>query len=591
MQEPAMVLPASALPENAGWQDRVRAFTQQAAFKRALPGLIGVGVVTAVAAVYLAISTPPQRILYSSLTDSERAQVVQVLEAGGIDYAIETSSGILTVSEADVYRARMLVASDAGLAAPQGASEMLDAIPLGSSRTLEGERLRLARERELMLTIREIDGIESVRVHLATPERSVFVRENSPPSASVMLRLASGRSLAPAQVEAIVNLVSGSVPGMNIENVRVVDQNGRLLSAPREDTLDGLLLQREFEAKLQEQVASLLSPLLGEGNFSSQVQAELVRQEVTSARETYDQEGAVRSESERSSSRLAGNGPGGVPGAQTNTPPPDPQLVAGPPDPAAAGAAPDPLRDTETSTQRNYELGREVAVTSTRPGGLVKLSVAIAVSETALEAAAPMTAEQLQTLVSAAVGADEARGDTVEVAIGAFDTSEMPPAAFYEQPWFFQVLRIVAALLAVLMVLLLAVRPLIKAVKGPEEKKEKQEKKAKEKDGKQKADKQAEAGDEAKLSDQSDADGEGVDAEKGEASSREGSDADLEDFDAEIIEDVEAVALPPQDLFEKQIQTARQLAIAEPGRTVEVLQRMIDEPDPEPVEIVEAEEI
>jgi len=571
---------AGGAPGAGGWQATLRAFTQQPAFKRAVPGLIGLGVVAAAAAVYLAISTPPQRILYSSLTDAERASVVQTLEAGGIDYNIDTSSGILTVSESDIYRARMLVASDAGLAAPEGASEMLDAIPLGSSRTLEGERLRLARERELMLTIREIDGIESVRVHLATPERSVFVRENNPPSASVMLRLASGRSLSGPQVEAIVNLVSGSVPGMTPDNVRVVDQNGRLLSAPREDQLDSLLLQREFEAKLQEQVASLLTPLLGEGNFSSQVQAELMREEVTSARETYDQEGAVRSESERNSSRVARGGPGGVPGAATNVPPPDPELEDAAPDPEAEAAEAAELgRDTESAVQRNYELGREVAVTSTRPGGLVKLSVAIAVSETALEAAAPMTAEQLQTLVSAAVGADEARGDTVEIAVGAFDDAEVEPIAFYEQGWFAQILRIVAALLAVLMVLLLAVRPLIKAVKGSEDEKDKKGKKDKDQD---------------QIEDQSDRDGDseegGEEADGAEADAADGDD-DLQGKLASdgVVVDAE-LAQTPQLLFDQRIGIARELAASQPERAVEVLQRMIDEPDELVEETPEGEE-
>ncbi len=101
------------------------------------------------------------------------------------------------MAEDDLYRARMMVASDGGLAAPETTAEMLDAIPMGSSRTLEGERLRNVRERELMMTIMEIDGVEAVRVHLAQAEKSVFVRENAPPSASVMVRLARGRNLAP----------------------------------------------------------------------------------------------------------------------------------------------------------------------------------------------------------------------------------------------------------------------------------------------------------------------------------------------------------------------------------------------------------
>lgn len=461
--------PSTASPTQGDWQARLAGFTRQPAFRRALPALIGVGAVAVLAMLYLAIAGSPQRILYASLSDGERAKVVQALETGGIGYAIDNGTGAITVAEDDVYRARMLVASDAGLAAPQGASEMLDAIPLGSSRTLEGERLRLARERELMLTIREIDGIEAVRVHLATPERSVFVRSSNPPSASVMLRLVSGRSLSQRQVEAIVNLVSGSVPGMTADAVRVVDQNGRLLSSTRDADLDGLVLQREFEAKLQSQLASLLTPLLGDGNFSSQVQVELDQSEVTSARETYDKDGAVRSESERNSTRMAARQPGGVPGVTANTPPPDAQLVGGPPQPEAPPEAvatnPPTPRDTESAVQRNFELDREVAVTAKRAGGLTKLSVAVAVSQEAMVAAAPLTTEELEALVSAAVGADAARGDMVKIAVSAFESREIDPPAFYEQAWFGQALRYGTALVAVLMVLLLAVRPLIAGAK------------------------------------------------------------------------------------------------------------------------------
>lgn len=466
----AASLPAA--PPQAGWRtllpEPVAGFIAQPALSRALPALAGVGALAAAGALWMALASGPDRVLYTSLTDAERAKVAETLDAGGIGYAIDNQTGALSVAEDDVYRARMLVASDAGIAAPEGASAMLDAIPLGSSRTLEGERLRLARERELMLTIREIDGIESVRVHLATPERSVFVRENSAPSASVMLRLVSGRSLSQTQVEAIVNLVAASVPGMSADAVRVVDQNGRLLSSPRADALDGLVLQREFEAKLREQIDTLLLPLLGEGNYSAQVQAALDQKEVTSARETYEKEGVVRSESERNAIRSGSAPVGGVPGVPANTPPPDATLVDGPPQPAAPAAGANPT-DSESAVQRSYELGREVAVTSTRPGGLNRLSVAVAVSDAALKKAAPMTAAQLEALVAAAVGADAARGDKVEVVASKFEPASMEAPAFYEQPWFAMLVRYGTALLAVLLVLLFAVRPLIGKLRGKNE--------------------------------------------------------------------------------------------------------------------------
>lgn len=531
-----------------GWRTmlppQVAGFVSQPALARALPALAGVGALAAAAGLWLAISSGPDRVLYTSLTDADRAKVVEVLEAGGIEYAIDNSTGALSVAEGDVYRAKMLVASDAGIAAPEGAEAMLDAMPLGTSRTLEGERLRLARERELTLTIREIDGIESVRVHLATPERSVFVRENNAPSASVMVRLVSGRSLSPDQVSAIVNLVAGSVPGLTADAVRVVDQNGRLLSDPRSQEGEGLTLQREHEAKLSEQLDALLLPLLGEGNFSAQVQVELDRSEVTSARETYEKEGVVRTESAREATRTGAGPVGGVPGVPANTPPPQAQLVDGAPQPPAPPAA--AATDTETATDRSYELGREVAVTTAGPGSLKKLSVAVAVSDAALKAAAPMTAQQLQALVSAAVGANPQRGDMVQVVASKFEPTDLEPPAFYEEPWFAMLVRYGTALLAVLLVLLLAVRPLIGKWKG-----------------KAAPLAAAAAGDAAPANS---ADGENTQAEE------LASDAAAQD-----------IGTPLGDL-PRQVELARRLAASQPDRAVEALQRMLEAPEPRPAE-------
>jgi flagellar M-ring protein FliF len=534
--DPAGLPLAPAAP--AGWRTilppPVAGFLAQPALARALPALAGFGAVAAAGALWMAISSGADRVLYTSLTDVERAKVVETLEAGGIDYAIDNSTGAISVSESDLYRAKMLVASDAGIAAPEGAEALLDSMPLGTSRTLEGERLRLARERELMLTIKEIDGIENVRVHLATPDRSVFVRDNNPPSASVMVRMASGRNLSRDQVAAIVNLVAASVPGMNADAVRVVDQNGRLLSDPREREGEGLSLQREHEAKLAEQLDALLLPLLGEGNFSAQVQVELDRSEVTSARETYEKEGVIRAESARNATRTGTPPAGGVPGVPANTPPPQAELVDGAPQPAppATGGA----TDTETATDRSYELGREVAVTTAGPGSLRKLSVAVAVSDAALKKAAPLTAQQLEALVSAAVGANAQRGDTVKVVASKFEPTNLEAPAFYEAPWFAMLVRYGTALIAVLLVLLLAVRPLIGKSKG--------------KGDKAKGEEAATAA----LADEAEA--------ETAVAAREAADT--------------GVSL---DDLPRQVELARRLAASQPERAVEALQRMLDAPE------------
>ena len=447
--------------------ERLRSVTAQPLFKRALPWFIGVAAIGAVGLTYGLLAPAPQRILYSELGDSERASVASALDKASIAYRIDNSTGALSVDEDNLYRARMLLASDGGLATPQSGSAMLDSLPMGASRAMEGERMRAAREHDLMLTIMEIDGIESVRVHLAEAAKSVFVREDSPPTASVMVRLARGRQLQDSQVAAIVNLVAGSVQGLSPDAVRVVDQHGRFLSEKAGGDSDRLELQGRMESKLRTQLDQLLTPILGPGNFSSEIQIELDMDQVTSARESYEKEGVIRSETQAQSQSASTALAGGIPGALSNTPPPNTTASPGPPQgtpaaPAAAGPG-----NGESSATRTYELGREVAVSNAAPGKVKRLSVAVALSQTAMKKGKAADVEQIKQLVTAAVGADPARGDQVAVLIRPFDKVETEGLPFYEASWFAMVIRSLVALIAVLLVIFMGVRPLIKALRRP----------------------------------------------------------------------------------------------------------------------------
>jgi len=525
-------VPLDLSRSDASFTQRVMDFASQPAVRRALPALAAFGAIVIAGLAYLALASSPSRVLYSDLTDSERAQVAQALDAAGITYEIDVATGRVSVSEDDLYRARMQVASTTGMATPQSATDMLDSIPMGASRTMEGERLRLARERELMMTIQEIDGINSVRVHLATPERSVFVRDNSPASASVMVRLARGRSLGSDQVDAIVNLVAGSVPGLSPQAVRVVDQNG--------------------------------VPMLGDGNFSSEVQVALEQSETTSARESYEPEGVIRSESEMNSTRRAGNNAaGGVPGVLANTPPPPADLVEEAPNPdgEAAAEAANPPTDTENSARRQYELDREVAVTTSPSGRLTRISVAVAVDAAAMEAIAPATEEQLQALISAAVGADENRGDVVTVMASAFDEVVAEEVPFYESWWFDLALRYGGAFIALLLLIFLGVRPLLKRLKQPE---------AAAKDAEEDEDSDEDSDDD----DDDEQNSEDSEAGSGDYENSDGPDASGQPkaiADNGVVVDSSA-----------QIELARQLAVSQPDRAVAALQRMLAAPPPTP---------
>jgi flagellar M-ring protein FliF len=247
-----------------------------------------------------------------------------------------------------------------------------------------------------------------------------------------------------------------------------------LLSAGQPGDADRIEMQARLESQLRDHVETLLTPILGAGNFSSEIQLDLDMDQQTSARESYDKQGAVRSETQtatQSGSGAAAGGAVGVPGILSNTPPPAATASPGPPTanttPAATpSSAPSATPgNADTSSTRTYELGREVAVTNAGPGKIRRLSVAVALSAAAMAKAKPGEIDQIKQLVSAAVGADPARGDQIAVVVRAFQPVAIEQPKFWETPWFAMAVRNGVALLAVLMTLLLGVRPLIKALK------------------------------------------------------------------------------------------------------------------------------
>jgi len=467
----------------------------QPAVRRAMPFLFLVGLIAAGWLAWSMIATGPQRILFTGLTDTDKAAVTSALDSAGIQSSID-SSGSVTVNEDNYHKARMLLASQDLPKAQPGGYQILDNLPMGVSRAVEGERLRQARETELARSIQEIDAVAEARVHLATPEASAFVRDHAQPSASVILKLQPGRALGDAQIRAIVNLVASSVPGMTPESVTIVDQAGALLSkqggagASAGDTR--IDFQRRVEDKYRQQLTQLLTPLLGAGNFSVEVQADVDLNESQATRETYDKDGqVVRAEQGNWSGtgpNQNGAAPGGIPGALSNTPPPQntlsapnaqptpaaaptPGAVASTPGaaPAAAAAAPagPPIQKQSDQFTRTYESGREVSVTRAVPGGVKRASVAILLREEPGKPRGKVEIEQITQLVRAAVGFDPNRGDNVTVISRKFSTAadaDDAGPAWYEASWVALAARNVTALVIALLVLFLGVRPLAKAL-------------------------------------------------------------------------------------------------------------------------------
>ena len=476
-------LPATTLPTGAGGVDAMRArfmgLLKQPAVAKSLPMIGLLGVVAAAGLAWMALREPPQRDLFRGLPDSDKSAVAQVLDQNGVPYGFD-SSGAMTVGEDDYFKAKMMLAAQ-GLpkSAPDGNS-MIDSLPMGASRAVEGEKLRSAREMDLARTIEAIDNVESAKVHLAVEPPSVFLRDRVKPSASIMLRLASGRTLSDAQVSAIVHLVASSVPELNPGDISLVDQNGRLLTDNDSNAGDDrqLAVQTKIEDRYRQSVMALLTPILGTDKFSAEVHAELNFAERQATRETYPQDEArlrVETGSWASDERGGKGGEaGGIPGALSNQAPVNPTTTATNPNGQAVqqgqataeaqpGTPPNPLMKTQETFNRSFELGREVSVTRDAVGTVKRLSVAVALDNGADgKPRSPQEIAALEALVKGAVGFDQARGDVVALSSRSFIKPVEEVAPWYQADWVAPLVRNASALLVALLLIFGIGRPLLK---------------------------------------------------------------------------------------------------------------------------------
>lgn len=422
-----------------GLTDGFQRFTHQPAIRRALPSIVLVAATGVAIMAWMMLREPPRTALYPGMAEAEKASVVEALTGSGIQADIDTQSGDIMVPTADYHRARLALAAK-GLpqSVPDG-EEVLSELPMGASRALETARLRQAQELELSRSISEIAAVQAARVHLALPEKSAFLRDSHPPSASVFLTLAGGRVLDAGQVDAIVHLVSSSVPGMARSGVSVVDQAGRLLSSPDGDEVgqmsDRQLRHRvEVETLMRRRIEALLTPIVGVGNLSVEVTAamDFTRREITEER--VDPQGnALRSE-QLSETETRDAPAGGVPGAVANTPPAEADLNQEGP----VTAEPAGVRNRSTGTTRNYEVSRTVQNTQAEVGQITRISAAVVIRAPELApepgpdgtvpvvdpAAAKLMAD-LQRLTESAIGLDAARGDTVTILAQPFALPEV----------------------------------------------------------------------------------------------------------------------------------------------------------------------
>ena len=437
------------------------------------------------AAVALALASilwtqePNWRQLEAGLPLQEQAQVLDILAGSNIEYSLGSSGAVILVPADRLYEAKMLLATSGMPAAPAEGYEILDQDQgLGASRRMESTRFRRALEGELAKSIESLAGVQSARVHLAIPERSVFVRSQSAPSSSVILTRYRGGQLSAAQIAGIQRLVAASVPELSVDDVAVLDPSGALLSIDRSDqeaelSATQFALKRQIEGTLVTRIQGILAPLLGPEGVRAEVAAEVdfTAREVT--RETFNPDGgpgAIRSE--RAQRQRRPEGAGGVPGALTNTPPAAGVLTTPQDENSANALSPEELQADVT---RNYELDKEIEYSRPSPGQVTRLSIAVVINalppdeETGVRPnRSPEALGSIEDIVRDAVGFNPDRGDSLTIRELPFVVVEAEPLPepesqpFWTSAWFEDLLRQLLTGAALLSLVLFVLRPFTK---------------------------------------------------------------------------------------------------------------------------------
>lgn len=465
----------------------VREFIDQPGFRRAFPTLLAS--ITAVAALvlYWGMQKPELTTLYSSLPASEKSRVMTSLKDMGVEVELDPVTGDILVPMAAYHQARISLAAQGIPEQAIGSNSELANLPIGVSRSVEGVTIRRAQELELAKSIVEISSVKSARVHLAIPEKSVFVRDQNPPTASVFVNLKNGRKLDKTQVLAITNLIASSIPNMNPNDVSIVDQFGNLLSNSPDDPDQALAdSQLEYRMRLEQiyrsRIQSLVTPIVGANNVNAQVNLEIdfTRREVS--QEIVDPSASATLSEQNSMNVTAKKEALGIPGAISNEPPQEAtvqeaQTQAG----LASNANTNEQQQFETKSTtelKNYENSKTFETVKNPSNTIIRVDAAILVrdkkivdpetQEVTYEPLSDDVKTQLRELISSALGLKLDRGDTLTIASQPFiEEFEGFEVNWYETPWFRATVEKGLLVLLISVVALGVVRPMINKILVP----------------------------------------------------------------------------------------------------------------------------
>lgn len=374
-------------------------------------------------------------LLYANLSQEDALGVSEKLKERNIPYRLEHGGTVISVPSKDVYQLRLELAGE-GLPSGGGVGyELFDKTSFGMTEFVQKLNFRRALQGELQRTINSISAVQSSRVHISIPSKSLFEEDKQKPTASVVLKLKGNRKLNKSQVDGITHLVSSSVEGLSSGDITVVDSAGNILSLPQDDdeatklSNNQMDFRRNLEADLEKRLRTMLEKLVGDGKAIVRVTALLDFKQEHRTEEIYDPDSQVARSEQRNEEKTVGAAlPVGVTGVQSNLPE----------GAEAARLTGKPAEAQKTNETINYEINK-VVKTVVEPGTQIKkLSVAVMVDgkyKESKDAEGKTTREfqplpdaekaRIENLVRTAIGFDTNRQDMVTVESMQFDETPL----------------------------------------------------------------------------------------------------------------------------------------------------------------------
>ena len=376
------------------------------------------------------------RPLYSAMAPEDAASVVQKLKESGVDYRLADNGSVVLVGSAKLAEARLTLAS-AGL--PKSGRigfELFDKTNFGATELVEHINYQRALEGELERSVMSLAEVIQARVHLTLAKESVFLEQQQPAKASVMVKLRPGAHVSAQNVLAVCHLVASAVQGLSPDAVAVLDMDGNLLSRPRrtgngdsqQATAESLDARQAIERDLVNKISATLEPLLGANQFRAGASVDCDLTSGDQQEETFQPDRSVMLTSQKSEDVDMRGATGGIPGTASNLP--------SPPEKSASSG-----RIGHTTENVTYQTSRVVRHTTIPQGVVRRMSLSVLVGQTfrwegsgktKQRVSVPPTPETLKTikdLVAGITGFNADRGDQLIVETLPFESEMTADAA------------------------------------------------------------------------------------------------------------------------------------------------------------------